>query len=68
MKTRFLSKEQMEKLTTKRLLAYKNRLMKVVEGPSYDDDPDALVGKKDPEWKEIIKLIKSILKTREHVK
>lgn len=61
-----LSKEQMEKLTTKRLLAYKNKLMKVPEEASWGD-PNGQLNKSDPEWQRIYTELKEVLATREHV-
>jgi hypothetical protein len=36
MTKKLLTRERMQKLNTKRLLAYKNSLMKVPEGPDWD--------------------------------
>jgi hypothetical protein len=47
----FLTKFQMERLTTARLLAYKNKL----------------ITKSHPSWQEAYKNIKEVLTTREHV-
>ncbi len=60
----YLSKEQMEKLTTKRLLAYKAKLMKTNEQPNEDGTG---ISKEHPLWKEAYKNIKEVLATREHV-
>ena len=66
MKDNFLSKDQMEKLTTKRLLAYKTKLMKYHETPEWDD-PDS-ISKSSNSWKEAYANLKSILATRENLK
>jgi hypothetical protein len=58
-----LTKEQMQKLTTMRLLAYKNRLMKVPESESGDGS----LNKQSPVWIKVIAEIKEILATRENV-
>lgn len=63
--TKFLSKEELDKLTTKRLLAYKNSLMKVPEEPNLENDDR--MNKTRPEWKKQYHLVKSVLSTREHV-
>lgn len=52
-----LTKEQLEKLPTKRLLAYKRKWNKM-SPTEYQEDLD---------WEVHMKLIKSILATREHV-
>jgi hypothetical protein len=61
----FLSKEQMSKLTTQRLLAYKKKLYKYPEGPNWDTDDN--MNKSRPEWKAAYKNIKEILSAREHI-
>jgi hypothetical protein len=70
-KDSLLTREQMEALTTERLLAYKNRLYKVPEGPSYDEwEPGGThygVHKECPEWQQTLATAKEILSTREHV-
>lgn len=67
MKT-FLTKEQMQKLNTKRLLAYKDKLMKFPEGPNWDLECHDRMNKSKPEWKEAHANIKEVLASREHVK
>ena len=62
---KFLKIQQLEKLTTKRLLTYKNALMKVPEGPSWDGCNDR-INKTTPEWIETVASIKNILSTRDH--
>jgi len=64
---KILTREQLEKLTTKRLLAYKNKLMDVHEGPNWDSDDVVRLNKTSPEWKELYAIVKEILATREHV-
>jgi len=61
----FLTKEQMEKLTTKRLLAYKNKLMQYPEGPDWDTNEG--MNKSHSEWKQTYQNLKDILATREHI-
>lgn len=62
---KLLDFEQMNKLTTKRLLAYKNSLYKVPENNNYDRDE--VLNKKSIEWIENMKLLKEVLSEREHV-
>lgn len=66
MNNNFLSKDQMKKLTTKRLLAYKTKLMSYHETPDWDD-PDS-VCKTSNSWKEAYANLKSVLATRENLK
>lgn len=67
----FLSFEEMQQLTTPRLLAYKNRLYKVPEGPSYEETvyggQDHAMHKQRPEWKVAVAAVKAALAQREHV-
>jgi len=63
---KLLTVEQMEKLNTKRLLAYRNRLLSVVEVP-YDPDTDERnrrYGKTDQEWGETYQACRRILGRR----
>lgn len=64
---KMLSKQELEKLTTKRLLAYKNKLMQVPEGPSFDEDNVDRMNKQNVEWQHAYFLVKEVLSTREHV-
>lgn len=68
---KFLTSEEMEKLTTKRLLAYRNKLYKVPEGPSHEETIyggiDTQMHKCRPEWKEAVARVKVVLATRENV-
>jgi hypothetical protein len=63
---KLLTKEQMENLTTARLLAYKNSLMEVPETPNWDE-PGYQLNKTSQEWKDTYYTLKDILATREHV-
>ena len=65
-----LTKEQLEKLTTPRLLAYKNSWMKTHDTADWVDlcVPPNGWSKQHSEWKEHHALIKEILSTRENVK
>lgn len=69
---KFLSFAEMEKLTTPRLLAYKESLYKVPEGPSHEETiyggKDDGMHKKRPEWKAAVAAVKAVLAKREHVK
>lgn len=60
----FLSKEKLEQLSTKRLLAYKNSLMKYPDGPNEDGSG---MNKSFESWKITYNLIKEILSKREHI-
>lgn len=64
---KFLSKAELEKLTTKRLLAYKNQLMTAVETPNWDECDDDRVNKTHPEWNQVYRDVKEVLATRENV-
>lgn len=68
---RILTIEQMEKLTTRRLLAYKNSLYRVPEGPNHDETMyggiDYSMHKQRPEWKAALAHAKAVLATREHL-
>jgi hypothetical protein len=67
---KFLTVEQMEKLSTKRLLAYKNSLYRVPEGPSHEETmyggTDHDMHKQRPEWKKALVAAKSVLANREN--
>lgn len=66
-----LSREQLEKLTTKRLLAYKNKLMQVHDSGDWNDYcicfQNEHINKTSPEWQETYQNVKSVLATREHI-
>lgn len=68
---RFLTAEQMEKLTTKRLLAYKTSLYRVPEGPSHEETmyggTDFTMHKKRSEWKTALAEAKAALAERENL-
>lgn len=59
-----LSKEKLEKLTTKRLLAYKNSLLRYHNTSDWDQET---FSKESLEWQETYKIVKEILSAREHV-
>jgi len=65
-----LTIEQLEKLTTPRLLSYKKKLMKYPENGCefYDCDcsPNQM-SKSHPEWKQAYADVKSVLSKRENV-
>ena len=67
MKDFFLSIEQMKKLTTKRLLAYKNKLMSYHETPDLGGDINS-TSKSSDSWKEAYPNIKTVLATKENLK
>lgn len=60
----YLTEAQLQKLTTKRLLAYKNKLMIAVDGNSCSTDN---FYKNNPEWQQCYNTLKIILATREHI-
>lgn len=64
---KILSKEELEKLSTKRLLAYKNRLMKVPEEADTDNKNPDYMYKGHSIWKRLYQDVKDVLKTREHI-
>ncbi len=55
-------------LSTRRLLAYKRKLMRCPEGPSWDGagGPEEIY-KTKPEWVAAYEAVKSALATREHI-
>lgn len=67
---RFLTPAQMSELTTPRLLAYKNRLHKVVDGPDwdalYEGGADRVQHKARAEWQAAMDACKELLSKREH--
>lgn len=82
MKDNFLSKDQMEKLTTEKLLAYKTKLISYWEVPFWNDpnscmaylpcreayaDLKSVSKATDNSWKEAYANIKTILATRENI-
>lgn len=64
---KLLNKEQLQKLTTQRLLSYKDVLMQVPEKPDWGDSLFSKMSKAHPQWQETYAVVKEILKTREHV-
>lgn len=76
---KILTREEMEKLNTKRLLAYKNRLLRVGDGYCEKcgesgceyvvKEPleQGVLIKSSPIWQETYKAVKEILATREHI-
>ena len=75
---KILSKQEMEKLPTKRLLAYKAMLLRVSDGKcdcgSSDCDytreqllKDGVLIKASPVWQDLYYNVKYILKGREHI-
>lgn len=64
---KLLKKEQLEKLTTVRLLAYKNKLMSVWDHPNWEREYDKGLSKEDPDWKQAYQDLKEVLKLREHI-
>jgi hypothetical protein len=63
-----LNREELEKLTTARLLAYKDKLMKVPEEPNWDECDYSRINKLSPEWRNLYHLVKSVLSGRENIK
>jgi len=53
-------------MTTKRILAYRNTLYRVPEGPDWDSDNfGTRLHKQDPKWQETMCTIKEVLAGRE---
>ena len=66
---KFLSKAEMEALTTPRLLAYYRALFQVHEHPDYDASSySTKITREDPIWAETKAIAKAMLDQREHVK
>ena len=70
-KKKLLTRAEMGKLNTRRLLSYRTSLLEVHEHPndcwaSHHGFKDELT-KESPEWKETYQICKEILATREHV-
>ena len=63
----YLSTNEMEKLNTKRLLAYKTKLMKANDGPDRDAVAADNFNKAHPDWQAAYENVKTVLNTREHV-
>lgn len=75
---KIISIQEMEKLPTKRLLAYKSRLLRVSDGKCYCGDWGCnhereqllKIGafiKSSPQWQELYNNVKEVLSTREHI-
>jgi len=68
---KFLTVDEMENLTTPRLLAYKKSLYGVTEGPSHEETvyggTDYSMHKARPEWKIAVAAVKAVLAKRENV-
>ena len=63
-----LTKDHMLTLTTKRLLAYKEKLLRYPDfAPDYIISSDEMMTKSHPLWMEAYQNVKDILATREHV-
>ena len=66
-KKRFLLKEELEQLTTPRLLSYLHSLHTYHETIHWDEETSSEITKSSGIWKEHYKLVKEILSKREHV-
>ena len=63
-----LSKKKMETLTTRRLLAYRNTLLRCREEGHWDGDgDDSCICKDSPQWQEAYAECIALLSAREHV-
>ncbi len=64
-------REQLERLTTKRLLAYRNKLLQTTETGDWIDYPNSCVkqlgGKQSTAWQAEYQIVKDILASREHI-
>jgi len=70
MRKKFLTREQMDNLTTRNLLAYLRSLQKKYhDKPDWEDDVCSpyKVTKSTPEWQEAHDIAKEILSKREHI-
>jgi hypothetical protein len=65
-RVRLLTEQQMTKLSTQRLLSYKNRLLKCHDTPN-EDEFLFRVSKESNEWKETYRILRQILSTRENI-
>lgn len=66
---KILTVEQLEKLTTKRLLAYRNKFLAVPDvcEPLCECNKEVVMSKVHRQWSKTYSELKSILATREHV-
>lgn len=64
---KLLSQKQIQGLTTKRLLAYKNSLLTCHETPTEGDGFFESISKQHPKWTETMTLVKLELSKREHI-
>ena len=70
---KILDEKTLKKLTTKRLLAYKETLYRAREYPSWEltiyggDNANKEITKDQPEWQAAMGMVKAILSKREHV-
>jgi hypothetical protein len=65
--TSFLTLDQLNKLNTKRLLAYRNKLL-LYPYPDLDqDDKTGQIYKSDPDWVKTYNMVIDILNSREHI-
>ena len=64
---KILTFEEMMGLNTPRLLAYRDRLYRVSEGPNYDDVQRPRIHKQSPEWKTAVASVKAVLANRENL-
>jgi hypothetical protein len=66
---KYLTKAEMEKINTKRLLAYKEKLLQVPSLKEWEryDPTDGRFTKACPVWKELYANVKAVLATREHI-
>lgn len=64
---KYLTRKEMEALTTHRLLAYRNKLLKAHDGPNWDGSGKE--GSKISEgWRGCYRNLKEVLSQREHIK
>jgi len=65
---KILTDSQMKLLSTPRLIAYKNRLLRVHESPDWDCMGIQQMSKQHPQWKQCYAECKAILGARPHVR
>ena len=63
---KLLKSNELKKLTTKRLLAYRNSLLKCNETPHWDEDIKEIT-KQSISWKNTYATVKKILSHRENI-
>ena len=66
-KINILQRDQLEKLTTPRLLAYKKSLLSAPDEPNWDESESARLSKDSVDYERAHKDVTKVLRTRENV-